>query len=76
VLPLHHASPLDRAVTRRRANRWSAAEEAPRELNVLSLWPAARGQLPDDAALARQLRRHVRVRRLPDGRWIRWRDLA
>lgn len=45
-------------------------------LNLLGVWSAARGQLPDDAALARQLHRHVRVRRLPDGRWMRWRDLA
>lgn len=46
----------------------------PWALRLLGFAYALRGRYPDDAALLRLRQRALRVRRLPDGAWQRWRD--
>lgn len=48
----------------------------PWALRVTGFAYALRGRYPDDAALLRLRERGLRVRRLPDGAWQRWRDVA
>lgn len=48
----------------------------PAALWLLGLASAARGRYPDDAQLVRLRDRCLRVRVLPDGRWLRRRDIA
>jgi hypothetical protein len=47
----------------------------PTALRVLGFANALRGRYPDDAQLLRLRQWCLRVRPLPDGRWMRWRDL-
>lgn len=46
----------------------------PTALRVMGFAYALRGRYPDDAVLIRLRQRGLRVRRLPDGEWQRWRD--
>jgi hypothetical protein len=46
----------------------------PWALRVMGFGYALRGRYPDDAVLVRLRQRCLRVRRLPDGAWQRWRD--
>jgi hypothetical protein len=46
----------------------------PWALRVLGFAYALRGRYPEDAVLTRLRQRGLRVRRLPDGAWQRWRD--
>lgn len=46
----------------------------PWALRLLGFAYALRGRYPDDAALLRLRQRGLRVRTLPDGRWMRARE--
>jgi hypothetical protein len=47
----------------------------PTALRLLGFLSALRGRYPGDAQLMRLRQRCLRVRQLPDGRWMRWHDL-
>jgi hypothetical protein len=47
----------------------------PWALRLLGFVYALRGRYPDEATLLRLRQRCLRVRRLPDGAWQRWRDV-
>jgi hypothetical protein len=46
----------------------------PTALRVMGFVYALRGRYPDDVELLRLRQRCLRVRRLPDGAWQRWRE--